>query len=213
MLHILHHQTSAYHPESNGAVERLHHRLRMCFGPRSYPLYSSASVQSQGKTLVFPRLRQFLALQLTCPMNFCKETNFLLIQLLKNFYKSLDSPAFSLPRHNSTSQLPAELPDELLHTPFFWLCRAGIVPPLHHPYNGPYTVLQRGPCSFTISVDRRTRLSLSAASRPAWKRMPRVAARPSCRNQAGLVFRPIGFFAFLFSGAATQWSRNSFTGH
>ncbi len=46
-------------------------------GPRSYLLYSLASVHSRGKTLVFPRLRQFFVLQLSCPMNFCKEMNFL----------------------------------------------------------------------------------------------------------------------------------------
>jgi hypothetical protein len=28
MLNIAHRQTTAYHPESNGAVERLHHRLK-----------------------------------------------------------------------------------------------------------------------------------------------------------------------------------------
>jgi transposase InsO family protein len=28
MLHIFHTQTTAYHPESNGAVERLHRRLK-----------------------------------------------------------------------------------------------------------------------------------------------------------------------------------------
>jgi hypothetical protein len=28
MLHITHHQTTAYHPESNGAVERLHCRRK-----------------------------------------------------------------------------------------------------------------------------------------------------------------------------------------
>jgi hypothetical protein len=28
MLHITHRQTTAYHPESNGAVERLHRRLK-----------------------------------------------------------------------------------------------------------------------------------------------------------------------------------------
>jgi hypothetical protein len=28
MLYISHHQTTAYHPESNGAVERLHCRIK-----------------------------------------------------------------------------------------------------------------------------------------------------------------------------------------
>jgi hypothetical protein len=41
----------------------------------------------------------------------------------------------------SSSQLPAELPDELLRAPFIWLRRGSVVPPLH----GPYAVLQRGP--------------------------------------------------------------------
>jgi hypothetical protein len=54
---------------------------------RSYPLYSSDSVHNRGKTLVFPQLMQFLALQLCCLMKFCKLRNFLLIQLSKTFQK------------------------------------------------------------------------------------------------------------------------------
>jgi hypothetical protein len=56
-------------------------------GPRSYPLYSSDSQHSPGKTLVFPRQRQFLALQLCCLMIFCKLKKFLLIPLKKIFQK------------------------------------------------------------------------------------------------------------------------------
>jgi hypothetical protein len=41
-------------------------------GLRSYFLCSLDSEHSRGKTLVFPRLRQFLALPLCCLMNFCK---------------------------------------------------------------------------------------------------------------------------------------------
>jgi transposase InsO family protein len=67
MLNISHKQTTAYHPELNSKVERLHCRLKDTFahapqwqhGPRRYALYSSDSERSRGKTLVFPRLRQF----------------------------------------------------------------------------------------------------------------------------------------------------------
>jgi hypothetical protein len=37
-----------------------------------------------------------------------------------------------------------------------------------------------------------------------------LAPRQSCRNQAGLVFRPAGLLTFLFAGAATRRSRNRF---
>jgi hypothetical protein len=146
MLHISHRQTIAYHPELNGAVERLHcclkdvpcARAAAAIWSKEIPFYSSTSVHSRGKTLLFPQLMQFLVLQLSCPTNFCKEMNFLLMKLSKNLKKTLDGPAFSLPRHNSSTQLPAELPDELLRAPFFWLHRSSVShpaspPPLRRP--------------------------------------------------------------------------------
>jgi hypothetical protein len=62
--------------------------------------------------------------------------------------------------------------------------------------------------------------SPSAALRPARQRTPSLAARVAtqtagfaprrpCRNQAGLIFRPVGFFAF-FSGADMRRSPNRF---
>jgi hypothetical protein len=66
--------------------------------------------------------------------------------IIKNFSKTLDAPAFSFSRHNSS----AELPSELLSTPLVWVRRGGVIPPLHLLYNGPYAVLRCGPRSFTI---------------------------------------------------------------
>jgi hypothetical protein len=143
MLNISHKQTTAYHPESNGALERLHRRLKDALRPRAaaatwpeelHPLYSSDSVHSRGKTLVFPRLRQFLVLQLCCQINLCKMKNFQWIRSLKNFSKTLYVPAISLPRHNSSTQLPAEL----LSTPLAWVRRGSVIPPLQLLYDGPY---------------------------------------------------------------------------
>ncbi len=54
-------------------------------GPRSYPLYSSDSEHSRGKTLVFPKLRQFSAHKLSCQMNFCKIMN-IQLTLLSNIF-------------------------------------------------------------------------------------------------------------------------------
>jgi hypothetical protein len=65
----------------------VHTPLRQ-LGPRSYLLCSSDSELSRGKTLVFPRLRQFWSLPLCCPMNFCKTKKCQLMPLSK-FFKNL----------------------------------------------------------------------------------------------------------------------------
>jgi hypothetical protein len=53
---------------------------------------------------------------------------------------------------------PSELPAELLTNPLVWVCRGGVIPPLQPLYNGPYAVLRRGPCSFTIRVRARDKV-------------------------------------------------------
>jgi cleavage and polyadenylation specificity factor subunit 1 len=93
-LHISHRQTAAYHPELNGAVERLHCSLKDALHVRAAVatwfeelpfVFLGLHAQPREDTSL-PRLRQFLALQLSCPTNFCKEMNFLLMQLyIKNF--------------------------------------------------------------------------------------------------------------------------------
>jgi transposase InsO family protein len=94
MLNISHKQTTAYHPELNGAVQRLHHgrikdalraRTTAAIWSKDYPLYSSDSEHNQGKTLVFPWLRQFSVPKLSCQINFRKMTNFQLTLLSKFF--------------------------------------------------------------------------------------------------------------------------------
>ncbi len=111
----------------------------------------SDSVTSRGKTLVFPRRRQFLAHFLSYPINFCRQNSFPLEQISQNFSKILDAPVFSLPsKHNSGRQLPKKkkLPGGLLRAPFIWVrC---VIPPLERPYNGPDTILRCSARTFTI---------------------------------------------------------------
>jgi hypothetical protein len=56
---------------------------------------------------------------------------------------------------------------------------------------------------------------LHGSGRHAWQpalpwQTAGLVPRQSCRNQAGLVFRPAGLFTFFFFGAATRWSWNCF---
>ncbi len=80
------------------------------------------------------------------------------VDAIKNFSKTLHVPAVSLPRHNSSAQLPDELPGDLLSTPLVWVCRGGVILPLQPLYDGPYIVLCRGLRSFTIRVGARDKV-------------------------------------------------------
>jgi hypothetical protein len=92
------------------------------------------------------------------------------------FSKTLHVSAPSLPRHNSSTELPSELPAELLSTPLVWVRRGGQVPPLQPLYDSPYTVLCPAPCSFTIRVGSRDEVVPVSRLRLAWPRTPRLAA-------------------------------------
>jgi hypothetical protein len=163
MLHISHKQTTAYHPESNGAVVRLHCRLKDALRAR-------AASATWSEELLFvllglraqPREDTGLSLAkavfgapIVLPNEFLQNKEMSVDASIKNFSKTLHVPAVSLPRHNSSAQLPDELPGDLLSAPFVLVRRGGVIPPLQPLYDGPYAVLRRGPCSFTIKVGSR----------------------------------------------------------
>ncbi len=63
----------------------------------SYLLSFSVFELSQGKTVVFPWLTVFGA-SMVLPNEFLKYDEFAVDSIIKNFLKTLDIPAFSLPR-------------------------------------------------------------------------------------------------------------------
>ncbi len=90
------------------------------------------------------------------------------------------------------------------------------------PTTAPTPSCGMDPTPSPSGLGRGTRLSPSATSRPAQKRTPHLAVamlrltagqapRGSGCHQAGLIFRPTGFFTFSFSGAAKRRSRNRFS--
>ncbi len=163
MLNISHKQTTAYHPESNGTVERLHHRLKDA-------LRACAAAATWSEELPFvllglraqPREDTGLSLaeavfsaQIVLP-NECLQNDELSIDtIVKKISITFHVAAPSLPMHNSSTDLLSELPAQLLSAPLVWVCRGGLIPPLQPLYNSPYAVLHRGPRSFTIRVGSR----------------------------------------------------------
>jgi hypothetical protein len=72
------------------------------------------------------------------------------LTLLSKFVPNLHVSAPSLPRRNSSTDLPSELPAELLSTPIAWVHWGSVIPPLQPLYDSPYAILHRSPRSFTI---------------------------------------------------------------
>jgi hypothetical protein len=160
--------------------------------------------------------------QIVLPNKFLQNDEFSVDTIVNKLSKTLHVSAPSLSRHNSSINLPSELPAELLSTPLVWVRWDGLVPPLQPLYDGPYTVLPCSPRSFTHQSGRRMRWLPSAALRLARPRTPRLAARVSAADRracaeavlpqpSGSCFQTHWFLRLLlFNGAATRRSWNHF---
>jgi hypothetical protein len=149
---------------------------------------------------------------LVLPDESLQEEEFSIHQISKNLSKILDASVFSLPnKHNSGHRLPEELPGDLLYAPLVWLHCSSIIPPLQRSYNGPYAAAS-GPSPSELGPG--TRSSPSAGSSHArtqavcdavtdclawWLSLP----WRSTHTQAGLIFRPPGFYSIM-TGAAKK---------
>jgi hypothetical protein len=204
MLNISHKQTTAYHPELNGAVERLHRHLKDALRARAAAATWSEELpfvllrlQTQPREDTgLSRLRQFSVPKLCCQTNFCKMMSFQLILLSIFYSETLHVPASSLPRHNSSTDLPSKLPAELLSAPLIWVHRGGVIPPLQLLYDGPSAVLRHGPCSFTIRGGSRDEV-VTVSRLKACTAADATPGSPRCRGRLP-GSRPGGL-------AATKW--------
>jgi hypothetical protein len=149
LLNISHVQTTAYHPQENGAVERFHRRLKDACGPaQPAPIgtpnrHGSCSVSDLpgGGTQHF--LLQFLASPEPPSPSFLKELQ-----------ETLNSRTPPLADHHNRPG-PLSMPEELLLTRFVLVRRYGAQPLLSSMYNGPYMVLERSLSFFKIQVGTR----------------------------------------------------------
>jgi hypothetical protein len=125
MLNISHKQTIAYHPESNGAVESLHRCLKDALRIRAAAATWSEELpfvllgpraQLREDTGLSPAEAVFGA-QIVLPNEFLQNDKLSVDIIVKKFAKTLHVSAPSVPRHNSSTKLPSELPAELLSAP------------------------------------------------------------------------------------------------
>jgi transposase InsO family protein len=123
MLNIEHRQMTAYLPKSNGVVERLYCHLKDALRTHATAAtwadelpFALLGLQAQPRedTGLSPAEAVFGA-PIVLPNEFLQPDELAVDSIKKNFQRTLDAPAFSWPRHNSSSSLPSELLADLIY--------------------------------------------------------------------------------------------------
>jgi hypothetical protein len=178
MLNISHKQTTAYHPESNDAVERLSRRLKDA-------LHAGAAVATWSEELSFvllglrAQLRKDTGLslaeavfgaQIVLPNEFL-ENDELSVDTIVMFLLLLCLGTILAPTCPASWQPSCSLP------PSSGSVRAAWFHPFSRSTMAPTRFCAAAPAPSPSESGLGTRWSLSAALRPAWQGMPRLAAR------------------------------------
>jgi hypothetical protein len=162
LLNIIHLQTTSYHPQANGAVERFHRRLKDALRARTagadwhahlpWVLLGIRSAWRENSS--FSPAEAVFRAQLVLPGQFLNSPEPSSPTFLQELQRTLNNrPPPSADHHNRPG--PLSLPEELLLTRFVQVRRDGAQPPLSPMYDGPYLVLERSLRFFKIQVGTR----------------------------------------------------------
>ena len=201
LLNIQHVQTTAYHPEGNGLVERFHRRLKdalraRCASPRwleHLPWVMlglrAAAREDSGVSLA----QSVFGSELALPSELAANSELFVSQFLTKMQGVLNNPSLFVTgtRHNTAEgrTAPAELPAALLTAPYVLVRRDGHVPPLELLSDGPYAVLRR--CQLPPHTPGT---SYRWGARHAWS-----AGSPApCQGRVGRLYTIMGS-AFMLS--------------
>jgi hypothetical protein len=158
---VNHITTTAYHPQSNGMVERSHRQLKdalrsrlaghdwpahlpwVLLGLRAAPKEDSGVSSAE---LVF-------GVPLSLPGEFVSSAEPPAQEFLQRLRSSQPPPPT---RPLTYAQAAASVPSALLQAQFVYIRRGGVIPPLAPLYQGPYKVLGRSDKYFSVEVGGRS---------------------------------------------------------
>merc|ERR1711911_49378 len=162
---IRHNTTTAYHPQSNGLVERLHRRLKeslmaLCRDERENWYWRLPMTLLALRTTIKPDVGASpsdlvygegisIPGQLAGPPQL-NDADLLRQQraTLRNLQVEVERLQPKPTAHHRRPQI--HVPEELATSSHVFVLRGGVQPTLTAPYDGPYRVLQRGPNGFRV---------------------------------------------------------------
>jgi len=198
LLSISHSQTTAYHPQSNGLVERFHRRLKDALRARAagsdwfshlpwVMLGIRTAWREEGN---FSPSEAVFGSQLVLPGQFLHSPEPPSPSFLSEFQGVLAGRAPLKTTHHATPA-PQSLPDDLLLSRFVLVRHDGVQPPLSPLYDGPFLVLERSLHFFKLQIGSRQDLvsthrlkachapADAQAADPPRRGRPRAADAPS----------------------------------
>jgi transposase InsO family protein len=173
LLCITHQMTTAYHPQANGMVERLHRRLKdglraRLSGPDwadQLPWVMLGIRSASPANGVLSPAEAVMGCQPILPGEFLE------VEEAPNavFLDRIRASALAAPRpvlHNRLDQ-PFELPTDLLSARMVLVRKDGVSTPLAARYDGPYLVLRRSLRVFTLQIGNKSELISTLRLKPA----------------------------------------------
>ena len=186
-------QTTSFHPQSNGMIERFHRSLKSSLRARAadsdwvshLPLVLLGLRSVPKEDTGFSISEAVYGSALTIPGEFLDGPELPSSQFLSNIQKVISG--FSVPPpHHIPQQPPAEVPVPLSNAKFVFVREDASKPSLAPLYRGPYLVLERRSKFFHLLVGQKVDFVSVDRLKPVFSDFPVVPADPPPRGRPPL---------------------------
>jgi hypothetical protein len=204
LLSIKHTQTTAYHPQSNGLVERFHRRLKDALRARAAGADWYAHVPwvllgfrtAWRDDSDFSPSEAVFGSQLVLPGQFLSAPEPPSPSFIKDFQGVL-AGRIPLQTAHHTTPAPTSLPEDLLLARYVLVRHDAVQPPLSPLYDGPFLVVERSLHFFKLQMGSRVEVVSTHRLKPCHAPQevqaaepPRRGRPPSKINQSSVVRQP-----------------------